>query len=101
MSRAQQRNDPPFPIVGGQTHPFVDYQPYLGGIVRIVNGITANVAIAIQHNLRRVPLGMFVINASGVFTPKWQKTAAWDTAQIHVEFDTTVTNPNTITLWIL
>lgn len=73
-----------------QVAPFADFQPYQGGVIRILSNIAANTATAINHTLRRIPLSMEVLYAHGLYTPKWQDTAAWDFAAIHVEFDTTI-----------
>lgn len=94
MSRDRRSRGPANDVVGvftaGQTHPFVDYQPYLGGVIRIISNVAANTATAIAHTLHRNPLSMEIVYAHGVYTPKWQDTAAWDAANIHVEFDTAI-----------
>jgi hypothetical protein len=81
--------------------PFFDYQPYLGGCIRILSNVAANTTLTIAHNLRAVPRQMYVISASGVFTPKWQTAGTWDTKNILIQLDTAVPiAPASITILI-
>lgn len=82
-----------FPFAGNG-RAFVDFQPYLGGMVRLLSvgtttsTITGNsTQLTIAHGLNAVPRQMYIINSTGQFTPKWQTWQAWDTLHIYVEFD--------------
>lgn len=89
-------------FVFGQTHPLVDYQPYLGGVIRIISNVLANTPTTIAHNLGRKPIALFVLYAHGLYAPKWQDTATWDTKNVYVEFDTAIpVAPSNVVLWIV
>lgn len=75
----------------GDGRAFFNNQPYLGGVILILQNITANSAKTIAHNLKVIPRQLHIIYSFGQYTPKWQATQAWDTQNIYIEFDTSVT----------
>lgn len=88
-------------FVSGDPRPIYDFMPFQGGVFRVISNVAASTPTTIAHTLRRIPRTMQVIYAHGVFTPKWQDTAAWDAASIYVEFDTAIpAAPAYVVLWI-
>jgi hypothetical protein len=72
-------------------------------INRILVGLfvlSTNTNLSIAHNLKTIPRAIHVLYSYGIFTPKWKAYQAWDTVNIYIQLDTTVSSPNFVTILI-
>ena len=85
--------------VGG---PFRDFQPYNGGVIRIVAGpLNATTDITTNHTLRRIPNAIEVLDAGQSFKPKTKRaTTAWDNTKVVYQLDTAIGGADSLTLLI-
>jgi hypothetical protein len=81
-----QRLTGPFPF-SGDGRAFYDFQPYLGGTIRLVKGVqAANGNFQISHTCRKIPRAVEVLDSGTVSAPSPlpRGTSAWTFANVFV-----------------